>query len=95
MGIGSLKKSQAKVPSFPGTIVAVMVGVNDPNNPWIDASAFSFFQKITARSKTFDRPNAPHNVLHTQAGADLVLQRMREIVAAGRSLGRPGYIRAG
>jgi hypothetical protein len=70
---------------FPGTVVTVMVGVNDPSNPWIDASAYEFFTRITAQSKTFDRPNAPHNVLKTQAGADLVLQRIREIVAAGAS----------
>jgi hypothetical protein len=67
---------------FPETIVGVVIGENE--QPFIAGSGTKFFDTITAKSKTLDRPAAtPHNVLHTQAGANVVTQRIRAIVDAG------------
>ena len=65
--------------SYPGLIVSVLVGTADAFNPWIDASASDYWQKIVAERKTFDRPNAPHLVVGSQVGADAVYQRIVEI----------------
>jgi hypothetical protein len=68
--------------NFPGTIVGVVIGENE--QPFIDGSGTKFFNTVTAKSKTLDRPAAtPHNVLKTQAGANVVTQRIRAIVDAG------------
>ena len=73
---------------YPATIVALIVGTLDSNNPWMDAMVSDYFAKVTARGKSFDRPsNTGHEVMNFQEGADAVLQRIREIVAAGP--GRP------
>ncbi|MGQ0722562.1 MAG: FlgD immunoglobulin-like domain containing protein [Candidatus Eiseniibacteriota bacterium] len=69
---------------YPRTIVAMIVGAQDSNNPWMDAMVSDYFAKITARGKSFDRPpNTNHEVMNFQQGSDTVLQRIREIVAAG------------
>lgn len=68
--------------SFPNTVVAVVIGADE--QPYIADSGTKFFQTISAKSKTLDRPAAtPHNVLKTQAGANIVTQRIRAIVDAG------------
>jgi hypothetical protein len=72
------------VAAYPRTIVALVVGAQDTNNPWMDAMVSDYFAKITARGKSIDRPaGTDHEVMNFQAGADVVLQRIREIVAAG------------
>jgi hypothetical protein len=69
---------------YPRTIVALIVGAQDSNNPWMDAMVSDYFAKITARGKSFDRPaGTGHEVMNFQQGSDAALQRIREIVAAG------------
>jgi hypothetical protein len=68
---------------YTGLRVSVIIGKQDPFLPWIDAEATDWFQKITAESKTFDRPvGVGHTVLNFAQGADLVLQRIRDVIAA-------------
>lgn len=66
---------------YPNLIVSVIVGTLDQFNPWMNNSATDYLQKITALRKTFDRPvGVIHAVYTTELGAQLVSQRIREIV---------------
>jgi hypothetical protein len=67
---------------YPSVIVSTIVGTLDSNNPWMDASAWDYFETISAERKTFDRPVEPHYVLQVAAGAEVVYDRIREIVDA-------------
>jgi hypothetical protein len=68
---------------YDNTMVSVIVGKADPFLPWIDKAASLYYQGITAKAKTYDRPNnCGHTLMNFQTGAAKVQQRIREIVAA-------------
>lgn len=66
--------------SYPSLRVSVLVGTRD--DPWIDASASEWWLEVAARSKSFDRPDAPHLVVDSEDGANRVYQRITEMVGA-------------
>ncbi|NNE44392.1 MAG: cadherin-like beta sandwich domain-containing protein, partial [Gemmatimonadetes bacterium] len=70
---------------FPHTTVSLVTG--DTESAFITTEAGVFYRAITARTKTRDFPVAPHNVLKTQSGAAVVLQRIRDVVDAGSTRG--------
>jgi len=72
--------------NYPNLRVSVIVGSLD--DPWIDTSAATWLEAITALNKTFDRPVASHNILNSQDGANTALARIREIVAPDPPSGR-------
>jgi len=68
---------------YPNLMVSVIVGTLDQFNPWMTNSAADYLQNITAQGKTFDRPDGVGHAVYTSAlGAQLVAQRIRDIVNA-------------
>ncbi|NNE43880.1 MAG: hypothetical protein HKN12_06710 [Gemmatimonadetes bacterium] len=69
---------------YPGMVVSVIIGTQDPFNPWIDTEATVYFQSISAETKTMDRPTGVgHTVFNFLPGANLAKQRIRDVIAAG------------
>ncbi|HMB71907.1 MAG TPA: hypothetical protein VKU85_21545 [bacterium] len=64
------------------TKVAVLVGTQDPNGTFIAGEAQNWLSRITAESKSFERPATGHNVLSGAAGSNRVLALVRQITAA-------------
>ena len=80
----SILGSQANT-VFPNLMISQLVGKQDPNIGYIEPNALHFSNTITAKNKTFDKPNTPHNVLKKDfgmEGVNTVLQRIREMLAS-------------
>jgi len=68
---------------YPNLMVSVIVGTLDQFNPWMTNSAADYLQNITVQDKTFDRPEGVGHAVYTSSlGAQLVAQRIRDIVNA-------------
>lgn len=68
---------------YDGMTVSVIIGQTDPFLPWINNAASAYYQRITAATKTYDRPaNCGHTLMNFVSGAATVKQRIRDVVAA-------------
>jgi hypothetical protein len=63
------------------TQVAVLVGANDPNGPFIGSEAQMWLSLITAETESFERPATGHNVLTATSGSSRVLALVRQITS--------------
>jgi hypothetical protein len=69
---------------YPNTIVAVLLGDQDPDLGFIEPQARLYVSMITAQQTSVDvLPATPHNVLKTTAGLAKALEKIRAIVDAG------------
>lgn len=67
---------------FEEVMVAVLMGQNDGNKPWIKASAMDWLAQTDSETQTFDEPLAPHQVMKTPDGAARIYHRISGIVDA-------------
>lgn len=70
---------------YPNLFVSVVLGTQDTLLAWIDPSATEYLRRVNTFQETFDIVDSGHNLMNWVAGADMVLLRIREIVAGAKT----------